>query len=134
MRLLYVALTRAKEKLIFSCTVGKMRNQWKEAVYDANERLEDGFARRCTSMKDWLLGALMPHLEAKILREIAERADVLPNLNASFPLWVGWVNHETSPLLIPEIEQGGGETEPIVPVKLPEAVEDRLNYQYPHLD
>ena len=36
LRLLYVALTRAKEKLIISCTVGKARNKWKETVFDGN--------------------------------------------------------------------------------------------------
>ncbi len=132
MRLLYVAMTRAKEKLIFSCTVGKMRNQWKEAVYDVNGHPVEACARRSTSMKDWLLSALMPHPEARTLREIAKRTDVLPDHSMQFPLQMAWVNHENTPLLIPETIAESKEISQVEPAELSKSVKERLCYQYPH--
>ena len=133
MRLLYVALTRAKEKLILSCSVGKSRNRWRDAVYDEEWRVVPSFARRCTSMRDWLLSAILPHPEARPLRELAEREDVLPNLSMNFALSVAVTNPENTPLvatssvLPKEIERAEASLE------LEEDVKDQLSYVYPHI-
>lgn len=132
MRLLYVALTRAKEKLILSCTTGKMRNQWKTAVYDADGRPEEAFVRRLTSMKDWVLTALMPHPEAKGLREFAERPDVLPKLSMEFPLAVRMVNHESNPLALLSQTKETVSSEEKVAVPLSEPLAERIGYVYPY--
>lgn len=94
LRLLYVALTRAKEKLIISCTVSKTRNKWKEAVFDSSNRLASGFAVRRTSMRDWLLSALLNHPSCGALRELAERSDIRINNGAEFDINVTVINHD----------------------------------------
>ncbi len=131
MRLLYVALTRAKEKLILSCTVGKMRNQWKDAVFTSDKKVAPAFASRSSSMRDWVLSALMPHPEAKILREWAERLDVVPDMQMDFSLMAEEVNHETHPLkeIVLQKEE---ETILDTPLPLPQEMAERLQYQYPH--
>ncbi len=132
MRLLYVALTRAKEKLILSCSVGKSRNRWKDAVYEESWKVASSFARRCTSMRDWVLSAILPHPEAKPLRELAEREDVLPNLSMEFALSVAITNPETTPVVMHQTvlpkEEGGQDAS----LTLTKDMETQLSYIYPH--
>lgn len=132
LRVLYVAMTRAKEKLIFSCAVSKSRNQWKEAIFDAKSQLHGVFARRCTSMRDWVLSAVLPHPEAKPLRELAERGDILPDLSMDYALQVQVMNHETTPLTCAELPQKTEAEETARAATLPESVSEKLAYQYPH--
>ncbi|MEE1013192.1 MAG: PD-(D/E)XK nuclease family protein, partial [Clostridia bacterium] len=132
LRVLYVAMTRAKEKLIFSCTVSKNRNQWKEALFDADRKVYWPFARRCTSMRDWVLSAVLPHPEAKALRELAERGDILPDLSMDYALQVQVVNHETAPLQCAQLPQKPEVEEISQATALPESVGAQLEYQYPH--
>ena len=131
MRLLYVALTRAKEKLILSCTSGQTRNKWKEAVFDENKRVVPGFARRRTSMRDWVLSALLAHPEAGELREFADRIDIMPNSDMNFKIYTRVINLENEPEEeAKETERTGTEKE--APTVLYPSVKERVEYEYPH--
>ncbi len=130
MRLLYVALTRAKEKLILSCTVGKTRNGWKDAVYE-NGSVLPSYAERTTCMRDWVISALMRHPEAKPVRQVAERLDILPDLTAEFPLYTQIINHQETPLEEPTAEKREI-AEVREEVALSEELADVLAYEYPH--
>jgi len=130
MRLLYVALTRAKEKLILSCGAGKTRNGWKDAVYE-DGRVVNSYARRTTCMRDWVVSALMQHPAAKPIREAAERMDILPDLLAEFALDARVIHHQEAPLAMPQarkIEKIKEEE----PMHLPEELTQMLSYRYPH--
>ncbi len=74
MRILYVAMTRAKEKLILTGTV-RMKDfdsQLKQGARLAEEvQLPDTFLRKGRSYFDWIIPALMRHKDGAELRERA---------------------------------------------------------------
>lgn len=74
MRLLYVALTRAKEQLFIPLKVGKTQRE-KLAKYAQNiyhyHGVTSQLASEAGSMSDWLLMALITHRDGKILRELS---------------------------------------------------------------
>ncbi len=79
MRLLYVAITRAKEKLIISATVQNRDNKWKTAGFNRSYNLYPALVDGMASMRDWVLSAVLNHPDAQLLRELAERHDIIPN-------------------------------------------------------
>lgn len=76
MRLLYVAMTRAKEKLIISAALKDRDNKWKAAEFDAKGRICPCIVAGMNTMRDWVWGALLKHPDAKVLRDAAERYDI----------------------------------------------------------
>lgn len=77
MRLLYVAMTRAKEKLIVSATVSARDNKWKESEFDDEDRIYPAFVDDMVRMRDWVLGSALKHPSARNLREFADRLDIV---------------------------------------------------------
>ena len=64
LRLLYVALTRAREKLIIIGSLEKMEktvSSWQDVVGRTGEKLPAYFLRNANSFLDWLLAALRRH-------------------------------------------------------------------------
>ncbi|MBE5039763.1 helicase-exonuclease AddAB subunit AddA [Ructibacterium gallinarum] len=136
MRLLYVAMTRAKEKLILSAAITERDQTWKEAVYCKNGVLP-GFICRRRTMHNWVLAALLRHPSATQLREKADRIDILPDMGMDFGLKIQIVNHETNPM--PLRVQEMAEMEKPVQEDKADWQEDlslaqRLEYQYPHTE
>ena len=74
MRLLYVALTRARERLFITLDTGKAAKQ-KLAVYAASARkagkITSDLAASANCMEDWLLMALVTHPDGRKLRELS---------------------------------------------------------------
>ncbi len=83
MRLLYVALTRAKEKLIISASVSSRMNNWKKAEFTEDGRLLPCCALSVSSMRDWIFSALLKHPSGGLLRDMGDRYDVIPSLKTS---------------------------------------------------
>ncbi len=75
MRLLYVALTRAREKLIITSVVKASEKKWKKLAWNSEDQIPSGLARRLHTYKEWLLSAFMLHPKGEILRELAEVSD-----------------------------------------------------------
>ncbi len=72
MRILYVAMTRAREKLILLGSGRKLADQVKKcAIGGVDGRVSAGFALTATSYLDWLLMALLPHPDFALLRTLA---------------------------------------------------------------
>lgn len=72
MRILYVALTRAREKLIITGTVRNMENaleNWAESALTGESRLPAYRMVRANNYLDWIVPALMRHRNCGILRE-----------------------------------------------------------------
>ncbi len=72
LRVLYVALTRAKEKLILTGTVKdfqKAVKKWAEAAEGKGPRLSVFRLRRSKSYLDWVMPGLLRHPDAKGIRE-----------------------------------------------------------------
>ena len=82
LRVLYVAMTRAKEKLIITCVQNKLESKVKSlaAGIGGGQRLSGFVVRRCRSYADWLLLCALRHPDGAPLRGVAALDDsvVLP--------------------------------------------------------
>lgn len=77
-RVLYVALTRAKEKLILVGCCPTVEKLVAKAARTARRRGPDSHAlSRCSSYLEWIVAALLYHTDGGILREAAPHLDVL---------------------------------------------------------
>ncbi len=127
MRIFYVALTRAKEKLILSTTVGTHYDGWKKAAPYVGGPLPEGLLRRQKSMREWTLSCLLAHPEGKKLREIAGCEG--QNLQMDFPLSVCYQvpQGEVTGSFVASEEKTLSQTG-----DSDKSVSNRLSYQYPH--
>lgn len=72
LRILYVALTRAKEKLIL---VGSVKNieakgrKWVQNLYHQDDVLMQQYLMSCSCFLDWIMGAFIRHPDCNSLRE-----------------------------------------------------------------
>ena len=130
MRVLYVAMTRARERLILVCAVKdleKTMEKYRKRVNVYSNQIAPFAASLAASYADWLLPALLRHPDALPLREAGNmRQDIV--LPASFSLEI--FTHRWQPR-----EQAGEQAiapQPIDPVFLRE-LEERLRWEYPYL-
>lgn len=73
MRILYVAMTRAKEKLILVGAVGSLQKKINTcSEYGEKRRIPAGFVSECSSYLDWILTALINHPDCGELRKLCE--------------------------------------------------------------
>lgn len=75
MRILYVALTRAKEKLIITGAVKNMEfisKNWSEDTDNLEDKISENIILKGRNYLDWIGPAIIKHKDGKILREIAE--------------------------------------------------------------
>lgn len=142
MRLLYVAATRAKEKLIFSARKLSRGNGWEKAVYAPDGALSPVFINRYCTLRDWTLPALARHKDADGLKNTLS-FDATDDKNMDFAFEFKYVNHETEPLEY-ETEKAEGNRENVSKQGaeavdksdgesrgLPEELRERLEYRYP---
>ncbi|MEG2935945.1 MAG: UvrD-helicase domain-containing protein, partial [Clostridium sp.] len=83
MRLLYVALTRAKEKLILvgsSKGLGKKVEKWAGADLENEISIKTKFTKKQSSYMDWIGAAVMNHRDGEPLRHFNEEKVIKPNL------------------------------------------------------
>lgn len=81
MRLLYVALTRAQDKLIITAPLGigktDKSNPFKKAAAFLQAGAGDALYQQANSFADWLRAALLRHPDGTALREFAEDRELL---------------------------------------------------------
>lgn len=126
MRLLYVAMTRAKEKLIISATVGGKDNKWKEAEFNEDGKLYSVFTDSVMQMRDWILYPLMNAKDGKALRDFAERNDIIPRIDADADFNISFANSSLT-----ADEDGANATEKKGDKYLGN-IHERLDYVYPY--
>ncbi len=129
LRVLYVAMTRAREKLCLSMTLrdaGKKLASLASAL-DEQEALPAFTVRSADSMGEWLLAALLRHPNATEWRKLIGRDD-LPILDNKTP----WQFRIEQPKLLAEAEEVGDV--PPVPADptMIAAIRERIAYAYPH--
>lgn len=81
MRLLYVAMTRAKEKLIISCTNEGVSKQWLKPQTDKNNKIAPVFVESTNVFRDWLVFAYLNHRDAKELDKLmlTDISEIVPD-------------------------------------------------------
>ncbi len=72
MRLLYVAMTRAKEKLMLVHTLQHSENELKQLASSLASPLAPSILARCGSVGQWILFSAMLRPEGKVLRDVAQ--------------------------------------------------------------
>ncbi|PKM93294.1 MAG: helicase-exonuclease AddAB subunit AddA [Firmicutes bacterium HGW-Firmicutes-1] len=75
LRILYVALTRAKEKLILVGAVNNLENKgikWCESLYNKDEVMSNHYMNSCSCYLDWLMGAFIRHPKGKKIRDLID--------------------------------------------------------------
>lgn len=128
MRLLYVAMTRAQEKLIISASVTSRFNNWKKCEFNPNGYVDTFFPPVMNSMRDWIFSALLNHPSAALLRHMADRDDIIAATDkvSSFNVYLANNMQSTSPENTTcEVTKENDNTENFDP-------SDVLDYTYPH--
>lgn len=130
MRLLYVALTRAKEKLIMSTLIGTHFDAWKKAAPVSGENIPAGIIRNQRNMRDWVLSTVISHPSAEVLRDYAE-CQINNSDNYSYKLKVVMDNgEEGNKGIFIESDTNGEDSN--TQQHLASYI-DRVKYEYPHI-
>ncbi len=143
MRVLYVAMTRAKEKLYLSATLKdahKKIDQWNDVASNTEWLLKDYERASVSSYIDWIGPALVRHQDSSDLRiSFAENANVPEEITSHPSLWkISIISAEE--IRKKEIEVGMEEDQFLemvqkgehVPTKSPfaEEIKSRLDWEY----
>jgi len=145
MRVLYVALTRAKEKLLMVGSVAsfaKKQEKWEQIIDHADWILPAHFRIKSKTYLDWIGPALIRHRTNDVLRTMEVPDQVLEAIRIDPSEWKVTIEHGSSfaNLDEEEAEQAGALKESIVnwePVDIDDnvyqqAVDNRLSYVYPY--
>lgn len=130
LRVLYVAMTRAREKLILIVNEKKdfsKRLEKLSAGITEELKVDPFFVRTCTSYGDWLLTAALRHPDAKILRDEAGMEDV-KLLESDFKLRIEQ-NTADENAVYNDIEETESESAEFL-----NEISERLGYKYPYAE
>lgn len=72
MRILYVALTRAREKLIISCTNEGVSKRWLSPYIMKNGEIAPVMVEETNAFRNWLIYAFLTHKDGEGLRDMME--------------------------------------------------------------
>ncbi len=86
MRLLYVAYTRAREKLVTICSFKETKSGPSLPLYDEKQRVKAAYVRSKRCFRDWILAAIITHPGAAALREYFGFDGVVPICDCSFDI------------------------------------------------
>ncbi|NMA51536.1 MAG: helicase-exonuclease AddAB subunit AddA, partial [Peptococcaceae bacterium] len=140
MRILYVAMTRAREKLVL---VGSTRNleqsarKWCTQVGLGDGALSDSYLSEVKSPLEWLAAALARHREGALLRELGQCDEAPhPALANDRSCWKIFLNpnikaEAAEKLDYPEILDRVKRLEPLAPGPQADLVKARLDWTYP---
>ncbi|WP_121615592.1 helicase-exonuclease AddAB subunit AddA [Virgibacillus halodenitrificans] len=145
MRVLYVALTRAKEKLVMIGNVAsfeKKQEKWQRMVDHSEWVLPAHFRMDAKTYLDWVGPALIRHEESAILRTDEIHDAVLEEIKIDPSKWDVTILHGSQLANLEEsivekslhLKENMAEWKPVdVPDdEWKDIVESRLSYQYPH--
>ena len=134
MRLLYVALTRAREKLIILATFSGREKNWREPMWDADGKTLLSYVKGSQCFRDWITAALMRHPGAKEMREYCgiEESSVLSDVKFGLSVFMYENPKKISECIMSEItEKAVIEEDGIL---FSDEINERLNYAYPHAE
>lgn len=86
MRLLYVALTRAREKLIITATFSGREKNWRVPVWNSDGKTLVSYIKGSQCFRDWITSAFMRHPKAKAMREYCEMEESCAFCDVDFGL------------------------------------------------
>ncbi len=134
MRLLYVALTRAREKLIISCTNAGHSKNWKNPIIGKDGKVINARIESTTVFRDWIVYGFINNENISGLRKIMDSDISHLRLSGKAPLLFGWSFGESSAKAQNETEtRTGSEAEDASSKSEIDAdeLEKILAYEYP---
>ncbi|MGM8212037.1 helicase-exonuclease AddAB subunit AddA [Virgibacillus sp. W0430] len=146
MRVLYVALTRAKEKLVMIGTVNSLEKEiekWGKTVDCPNWVLPAYSRSEAQSYLDWIGSALIRHEQAELLREnLANSEHILADVLKDASRWDFSVFHGSELVNLQEATDSASDKlkdtifhwKPmnLENITLKKEVDNRLSYEYPY--
>ena len=133
LRILYVALTRAKEKLIFMCSINAKTSFERISTplyyYDVDDKRHfNSFSvYKYQNFSEWICASFVFHEQAKLLREYVGMTTT-EKLENGFPLKVSIESYCPSENVIEEKDEAKAE----IDFDLFEKIKDRAEYVYPY--
>ncbi|MBP2022008.1 ATP-dependent helicase/nuclease subunit A [Clostridium punense] len=128
MRLLYVALTRAKEKLILVSSHKKLHKKiedWAEAARDEEDIISENYTSRQKNYMDWVAPAIMKHIDGESLRKFEDDINI-EDINHHKSKWIVVFHNKADFTKVVEEE----ETTISIEEKLKELEEAPINEEY----
>lgn len=131
LRLLYVALTRAKEKLIMLCSIKKPENKLNTLSFsfNTNGEIRSHFIKKAGSISDWLLMCALRHPQAQILRELSDNENIQILNESKNKLEISVISSLDSGLIKQEEEN---ETKAAPDKEFILELEEKFKYEYPY--
>ena len=146
MRVLYVALTRAKEKLVMIGTVNsfeKKQADWLETVDHSDWTLPSGRRLQMSSYMDWVGASVIRHHQAEVLREGQPSVNIREDIFDDSSAWKISLEHASDYQIVTEDKQiaivdlkdriNAGELIEGLDEKQEKLVADRLSFEYHYL-
>ncbi len=131
LRILYVALTRAKEKLIIVASEKNLENKVTNhsLLMGNSNRIDTNMLMSCRSFSDWIIAILLKHKDGTALRELYQGKTQV--IESDFSIDVNIIkglvkNEKAKSEIIQEIENNDIKD-------LSEVLENRFNYKYERL-
>ncbi|MFD2630332.1 helicase-exonuclease AddAB subunit AddA [Oceanobacillus kapialis] len=147
MRVLYVALTRAKEKLVMIGNVAsfeKKRQKWQRMIDHSDWVLPAHYRMESKTYLDWVGPALIRHQSTELLRTEELQDTVLNEIRVDPSKWEVTITHGSE---LANLDELGEEAElalrekleqwqpvEVEDMELAETVDERLSYQYPYAE
>lgn len=130
MRLLYVAMTRAKDKLIMTHALSYGENDLRKLAPHIASPLDPNVLADCSSAGAWILLAAMSRPEGEVLRKVADAEDLV----ATIPLGAAWHVSYHRGMPAPSVPLATRVTENTLSSETlsSEALWEQLNWHYPH--
>ncbi len=126
LRLLYVGLTRAREKLIVTCTRKEPEKDLKKLSLSAVCPMPPEEAETCRCMSDWILSAAMCRPESGALR-FGEHVPLALDNGEEWAVRIVPLDEQPEDYTVPAEAETGPETE-----ISPEEIARRLSFVYPY--
>lgn len=132
MRLLYVALTRAKEKLIISCTNTGPSKSWKNPIIDADGRVMRPQIESAPAFRDRIIHGFMNNVNLGNMRSLMETDVSDAHLSGDSPIKMTYIPLRSAEKTIYGDRDAEASSEPKpVPLIDPNKLRETLNYRYP---
>ncbi len=126
LRILYVALTRAKEKLIMTGIVNNLSNKITNinSLIGNDDKIPIYYLKQVNNMLDWILPVVIKHKSGKDLRELSDIDTKLYNDEISLNIFLSDINNIMIENKVKEVKKSEK-------INYKE-IDDALNYEYPY--
>lgn len=131
MRIAYVAMTRAREKLIMTAVLNNAESRVAKLSADADIKPHPQALLGMNSLSDWLITAALCRVESGALRQYAVRD--IPGVVSDYTWKVNITHKDDVPHVRKKTYTDSAEAETANP-EIVREVERRLEYKYPHME